>query len=266
MTSGGCRLSRPVMTRPRILLSNDDGIHSPGLEALAEAMEDLGEVTVVAPDRERSASSHAMSLHRPLRLVEVSPGRHACDGTPTDSVYLGVHHVFSDGRPDLLVSGINLGSNMAEDITYSGTLAAAFEGTIFKIPSIAVSLASGPPWRFGPAAAFSRALAAAVLQRGLPPGVLLNVNVPCNDPQGYRITRQGSRRYWETIDIREDPRGSRYFWIGGPGQQHDDIPDSDCNAVIDEGLISVTPLHLDLTAAQALEPLRSWEIPEFPVR
>ncbi|MFW6369061.1 MAG: 5'/3'-nucleotidase SurE [Myxococcota bacterium] len=252
------------MSKPSILVSNDDGIHSPGLHALAEALDPLGEVTVVAPDRERSASGHAMSLHRPLRLRKVAPRRFACDGTPTDSVYVGVHHVLSGRLPNLLVSGINMGANMADDITYSGTLAAAFEGTIIGIPSVAISLTGRSPWNFDAAAGFARSLARTVLEKGLPEGVLLNVNVPPGSPGGYRITRQGSRRYSQTIEERQDPRGEKYFWIGGPGQDHEDIPLSDCNAVIDDSVISVTPLHLDLTAVDAMEPLRSWSIEGFP--
>ncbi len=251
------------MIRPRILVSNDDGIHSPGLSALVEALEPLGEITVVAPDRERSASGHAMSLHRPLRLVEHAPRRFACDGTPTDSVYLGVHHVLAGKRPNLVVSGFNLGSNMGDDITYSGTLAAAFEGTICKIPSIAISLEGSSPWRFEPAQSFARALAKTVLDRGLPPGLLLNVNIPPGSPSSYRITRQGRRRYGEAIEVRKDPRGGSYFWIGGSGKEHEDILGSDCNAVIDDAVISVTPLHLDLTAEKALEPMASWMIEGF---
>jgi 5'-nucleotidase len=250
----------------RILVSNDDGIQSPGIAALADALGDLGEVTVVAPDRERSAASHAISLHRPLRLRKVAPGRFACDGTPTDSVYLGIHHVLEGERPDLLVSGINLGANMADDVTYSGTLAAAFEGTLFRVPSIAVSLDGGKPWDFGPAAAFARSLAAAVLERGLPPGVLLNVNVPKGMPSGYRVTRQGRRSYGETVEVRRDPRGRRYYWIGGPGRDHDDIPGSDCNTLLDESTISVTPLHLDLTAYRAMDALREWPVDGFEPR
>lgn len=247
----------------RILVSNDDGIQSPGIVALADALETLGEVTVVAPDRERSASSHAISLHRPLRLREVATRRFACDGTPTDSVYLGIHHVLAGKRPDLLVSGINLGANMADDVTYSGTLAAAFEGTIFGVPAIAVSLDGGKPWDFSVAAGFTRALARAVLERGLPPGVLLNVNVPRGAPARYRITRQGRRSYGEIVEVRRDPRGRRYYWIGGAGRAHDDVPGSDCNAVLDDGTISVTPLHLDLTAYRAMDAMREWPVDGF---
>lgn len=248
---------------PRILISNDDGIRSPGIVALAEAVADLGEVTVVAPDRERSAASHAISLHRPLRLTEVGEGRWACDGTPTDAVYLGIHHVLRGKRPDLVLAGINLGSNLANDVTYSGTLAAAFEATVFGIPAIAISLAARPPYDFGPARRFVRVLAERVLEEGLPEGVLLNVNVPKGTPSAYRMTRQGLRGYGNDVEVRTDPRGRPYYWIGGDLLTHHDVPGSDCNALIDDGLISVTPLHLDLTAYEALEDLRGWRLGDF---
>ncbi len=251
------------MNKARILITNDDGIYAPGIIALAEALEPAGEVTVVAPDRERSASSHAISLHRPLRVWEIAPHRFACDGTPTDSVYLGVNHIMAANKPDLVVSGINLGSNMADDVTYSGTLAGAFEGTILRVPSIAISLEGRSPWDFTVAKEFICSLASAVLARGLPPGVLLNVNVPPGKPEGYRVTKLGRRKYSEKIDVREDPRGGRYFWIGGPGKDHEDIPNSDCNTVIDDSLISVSPFHLDLTAHHAIDLIRNWKLDGF---
>ncbi len=251
------------MSRPRILVSNDDGVRSPGLLALAEAARELGEVTVVAPDREQSGASHAISLYRPLRLTRVGEDVWACDGTPTDSVYLGIHHVLGGRRPDLVLSGVNLGPNLAEDVSYSGTLAAAFEGSVFGVPSVALSLAGGPPWDFSHAARFAARLGARILETGLPPGIILNVNVPPGTPEGFRFTQQGRRGYGEAVQVRTDPRGRPYYWIGGDSKDHTDVPGSDCNALLDEGLISVTPLHLDLTAHAAMKRLEDWTLEGF---
>jgi len=247
----------------RFLLSNDDGIQSEGLRALALALEAVGEVYVVAPDRERSAASHAISLHRPLRIREVADRWWSVDGTPTDCVYLAVNHLLRDLRPDVMLSGINYGANLADDVTYSGTVAAAMEAAILGIPSIAVSLAGRDVFDFSEAATFAAGLAPLVAERGLPPGMLLNVNVPKSRARGYRITRLGKRTYGSEVVENVDPRGRKYYWIGGSETRHENIPGSDCNAVHDEKLISVTPLHLDLTDYKLLESLRSWEIPGF---
>ena len=247
----------------RFLLSNDDGIQSEGLRTLARALAEVGEVFVVAPDRERSAASHAISLHRPLRLHEVADGWWSVDGTPTDCVYLAIHHVLKDRRPDVVVSGINYGANLADDVTYSGTVAAAMEGALLGVPAIAISLVSRDLFDFGPAARFAARLAAQVAERGLPPGMLLNVNVPRDQPRGYRITRLGKRTYGSAVVENLDPRGRKYYWIGGSETRHVDIPGSDCNAVLDDQLISVTPLHLDLTEYRILEELRSWDVAGF---
>ena len=205
--------------RPRILVSNDDGHQSEGLKALATAMEQLGEVFVVAPEAEQSASSHAISIHRPLRLRKVRERFFAVDGTPTDCSWLGIHHVMRDRRPDLMVSGINHGPNLADDVTYSGTVSAAMEGTLLGIPSIAVSLIGRHEFAFDAAAEFARRLAHWVLTTGLPPDTLLNVNVPQlaggEAPHGVERTRMGRRRYGDAIVEKVDPRGRKYYWIGG---------------------------------------------------
>ena len=187
----------------------------------------------------------------------------ACDGTPTDSVYLGIHHVLGGRRPDLVLSGVNLGPNLAEDVSYSGTLAAAFEGSVFGVPSVALSLAGGPPWDFSHAARFAARLGAPILETGLPPGIILNVNVPPGTPEGFRFTQQGRRGYGEAVQVRTDPRGRPYYWIGGDSKDHTDVPGSDCNALLDEGLISVTPLHLNLTAHAAMKRLEDWTLEGF---
>ena len=245
------------MGLPLILVSNDDGIHSAGLTVLADALAPLGEVVVVAPDREQSACSHALTLHRPLRIDEVRPGRYAVDGTPTDCVNLAINAILRR-RPALLVSGINRGANLGDDVTYSGTVSAAMEGTLLTVPSIAVSLVGREAFDFGIAAAFAARLAQWVLAHGLPDDTLLNVNVPQefagSAPQGVAVTRMGRRRYGDAIVEKTDPRGRKYYWIGG-----EDVPfvaeeGTDFHAV-HQGLISVTPIHLDLTNYRTLDGL-----------
>lgn len=248
----------------RILISNDDGYASDGLKALVEAMEPLGEVWVVAPETEQSAASHAISLHRPLRIRTVRPRWYAVDGTPTDCSYVAINHILKDARPTLMVSGINHGPNMADDVTYSGTVAAAMEATILGVPAIAFSLATRSNFDFAPAARFARALVASALTAPLPPNLLLNVNVPAGrEPKGYAVTRLGKHSYGFDVIEKEDPRGRKYYWIGGNEYQHDDVPGSDCNAVLRDGLVSVTPLQLDLTD-EALRPrVAGWTVDGF---
>lgn len=245
-----------------ILVSNDDGIHSEGLHALERALKMVGEIYTVAPDREQNAVSHSLTLHRPLRIEEIAPRRFAVNGTPTDCVNLAVKG-FLPVRPNLVVSGINKGANLGDDITYSGTVSAAIEGSLLGIPSIAISLVmrEKPP-RFETAAEFAATLAAHVIAQGMPPDTLLNVNVPDlprPEIQGYRLTRQGKRRYAETIDARIDPRGRKYYWIGGDDLGFDPDEGTDCVAV-HEGYISVTPLHVDLTNYRALQELHGLQL------
>ena len=245
-----------------ILVTNDDGIQAPGICILAEALESIGQVAVVAPDRERSAVSHALTLHHPLRAEQVAPNRFAVDGTPTDCVNLGIHSLLSF-HPDIVVSGINRGANLGDDITYSGTVAAAMEATLMGIPAIAVSLATreaGTHYRA--AADFVCRLATRMCKHGLPQDTFLNVNVPDlpDDELGEPLlTTQGRRRYEGTIVDKVDPRGRSYYWIGTVDQKFHDLAGSDFAAVSD-GHISITPLHLDLTNYHSFAALKEWDI------
>jgi 5'-nucleotidase len=259
--AGGAGASR----RPRILVTNDDGIESRGLAALAAALRPLGEVVVVAPDTNQSAVSHLKTLWRPLRvrerpLVDGSPG-HSVDGSPADAVSLAFLGLLP-GPFDLVAAGINFGANMGDDIAYSGTVSAAMEGVINGCPSMAVSLADYTGADFTLAGIAAAAVARAILARGLEPGQLLNVNVPaialeaCN---GIEVTRLGKRIYQDVLIRREDPRGVPYYWFGGPPPTGELIPGTDLWAV-EHGTVSVTPIHLDLTAERFLERLRGWEL------
>src|SRR5207244_10182060 len=247
----------------RFLVSNDDGVEAQGLRALAESLASLGEVTVCAPDREQSATSRSISLHRPLRIEQLPSWgeieRWAVDGTPTDAVYVGLNHVLKGRLPDVVASGINRGPNLANDVHYSGTVAAAMEGCVGGVPSFAVSLIQSRDYSH--AARFAAKLARQISAHGLPPGILLNVNVPPGEPAGAEITKIGKRSYLASVVEKLDPRGRAYYWIGGDEQAHENVPGSDCNAVVDGRLISVTPLHLDLTQHGLVEELRSWELP-----
>jgi 5'-nucleotidase len=241
-----------------ILVSNDDGIHSDGLAALAEALDDLGEVYVVAPDRERSAASHSLTLHRPLRVTQLGPRRYAVDGTPTDCVNLAINGILP-ARPRLVVAGINRGGNLGEDLTYSGTVSAAMEGTLLGCDSLAISQVGRETFDFTAAAGFARALARHVLARGLPQDTLLNVNVPEGPAEAVRtfaFTNQGRRQYGNAIVEKSDPRGRKYFWIGSDEWQFEEREGTDITAVR-AGVVSITPIHLDLTNYAAFEALSS---------
>lgn len=247
----------------RILVSNDDGIEAAGIRALADALQPLGEVWMVAPETEQSGTSHSISLHHPLRLRPRGERRYSVDGTPADSVYLAVNHLMRDQRPDLVVSGINHGANLSDDVTYSGTVAAAMEATMLGLPAVAFSLCQrGGPWDFAPAARFARSLVEGLAKKRLAPGVLLNVNIPRDsDGESYRVTRQGKRSYGAEVIEKTDPRGRPYYWIGGDELAHEHLPGSDANAVYDEKVISVTPLHLDLTHDLTRTQLLDWSLP-----
>jgi 5'-nucleotidase len=234
------------MTRPRILVTNDDGVFTEGIERLAAALSEVGDVFTVAPDQERSAAGHSLTLHHPLRAKMVGPQRWSVDGTPTDCVNWGVLHLLKDERPRLLVSGINLGLNLGDDVTYSGTVSAAFEGTLIGIPSVAISQEIETGFTFDAAAAFAVRLARHLLETPLPPGTLVNVNVPAGAPKGVRVARLGRRRYGEDVIEKKDPRGRPYYWIGATPPKGDIEQGTDLSAV-SEKYISMTPLHLDLT-------------------
>jgi len=230
-------------------------------------VEPLGEVWVVAPEHEQSAASHAISLTRPLRIRKLKPRWYSVDGTPTDCAYLAIHHLMKDALPALAVSGINHGPNMADDVIYSGTVAAAMEATLLGVPAIAFSLVGrGRGLDFGPSARFARELTRAALSQVLPPRLLLNVNVPVGEPRGWAVTRLGRHSYGNQVVENTDPRGRRYYWIGGTEYSHEDLPGSDCNAVLDEQLISVTPVLLDMTDLQRMEELMRWPVDGFERR
>ncbi len=243
---------------PEILLTNDDGIHSPGIVALAEAVSAVGRVTVVAPDRERSASSAALTLHLPLRYEEVGTGRFSVEGTPTDCVIIGLHQILP-ALPDLVISGINRGANLGHDVAYSGTVSAAMEGANQGIPSFAISLASREEFRFEEAARFAAVLAEKVLKEPLPSGVILNVNVPGQQIRGVRITRQGHRNVRNIFVENMDPRGRRYFWLDQEmeAETHQGSEDSDYMAVY-AGYISITPLKMDRTDYGFAKRMEAW--------
>jgi 5'-nucleotidase len=243
-----------------ILVTNDDGIHSPGIIALAEKLSVVGRVVVVAPDRERSAVGHSLTLHSPLRAEEIQPDFFAVDGTPTDCVNLSIHGLL-DARPELVVSGINKGANLGDDITYSGTVSAAMEATLMGVPAVAISLASDSfkVSDFDISAEFAGVLTNAVLHYGLPSDTFLNVNVPLGTPYGVKLTRQGKRSYKDVIVEKVDPRGRKYYWIGGGDMEFQNVEGTDFHAV-HAGFISVTPLHLDLTNYRSFDSLSAWNL------
>lgn len=244
-----------------ILATNDDGIRARGLTALTEALSGIGRVVVVAPEQEQSASSHAITLDKPLRINEYKPDRLGVSGTPTDCVLLAVRGIL-ESEPDLIVSGINHGPNMGEDVNYSGTVAAAIEGNILGIPSIAVSIVSWEPAHFDVAADASRYLAEKMLKQEVPRSTIWNVNIPDlpgNEIRGMRITKLGSRVYKDVIVKKKDPRGKNYFWIGGedPGWSIEENTDF---AAVSAGYISVTPLQIDITDYKSVVELNKWKL------
>jgi 5'-nucleotidase len=238
--------------RLRILVTNDDGVYSEGIKLLAGALADHGEVVVVAPDREQSATGHSLTLQRPLRMQQLEKNWFSVDGTPTDCVNLAVLWLLRKRRPDLVVSGINFGLNLGDDVTYSGTVSATFEGTLLGIPSVAFSQEVAPGFSFQPAADFAREMVGLLLEeRTLPADLLLNVNVPAGAIRGVDFTRLGHRVYQQSVIEKVDPRGRKYYWIAGtPEWQSETGTD---HAAVASGRVSVTPLHLDLTDYRSLE-------------
>jgi 5'-nucleotidase len=236
---------------PLILLTNDDGYRSDGLAALARALGSLGEVTIVAPIEEASAIGHALTLRRPLRLDKISDRIYGVDGTPTDCVNIAITQVYKQ-LPDFIVSGINKGWNLGDDVTYSGTVAGALEGALLGVPSLAVSLrATRGDYEFRYAAQAAATLADAMLRRPLPSRTFLNVNVPKGQPKGFRVTVQAKRNHVTSVAERRDPKGRAYFWIEEGQNEWHPHDRSDYQAVRD-GYVSVTPLHPDLTAHHML--------------
>lgn len=249
----------------RILISNDDGIHAPGLMALYQAVRDLGELRVVAPHAEQSAVGHAITLSDPIKIKTIRGEGgfegYAVVGTPADCVKLAVS-VLLDRPPDLIISGINLGPNAGISVIYSGTVSAATEGTILGIPSMAVSLAGFTEPQWDTAGRVARRVAQEILKRGLPPDTLLNVNVP-NRPvgqvQGFSVTRMGQSRFAEIFHRRITPRGDTYYWMDGELKTLGDVNGTDFQA-LDEGYVSLTPIGFDLTRYDFLPDLRKWDL------
>jgi 5'-nucleotidase len=245
-----------------ILVTNDDGIYSEGIMALGKALQEIGEVFIVAPDREKSAIAHSLTLHRPLRVEKIRRNVYSVDGTPADCVHLGVNGILP-GRPQLVVSGINKGGNLGDDITYSGTVSAAFEGTLLGIPSFAISLVSRSHFKFHTAARFAVRVARHILKKGLPKDTLLNINVPNLDEReikSYKITQQGRWVHNGNAVIEKvDPRGKKYYWIGEGSLIFDQRGDTDFEAVTNS-FISITPLHLDLTNYSSIRELKKWRL------
>lgn len=242
-----------------ILVSNDDGVHSEGIKLLAKALKKVGDVFVVAPDREKSAVSHSLTIHRPLRAEQIGSNVYAVDGTPTDCINIAINGILKK-KPDLVVSGVNKGENLGDDITYSGTVSAAMEGTLLGIPSIAISLVSRSNFDFKNAVKFGFQLATFILKNGLPKDTLLNVNVPAvSNIKGYRITKQGKRLYGDAVVEKIDPRGKKYYWIGGNVLKWENGKDTDFEAVANQ-FISITPIHLDMTNHAALKELNTWKL------
>ncbi len=244
--------------RPLVLLTNDDGVTAPLLGLLADALAPELDVIVVAPERQRSAASHAITLHKPLRAREVAPGRWSLSGTPVDCVYVGLLRL-APRAPALVVSGPNDGYNLGNDVFYSGTVAGAIEGALRGLPGVAVSIAPRAP-RAADAVRFAAALIKIAIGK-LPGGEVLNINLPGEGESRYMWTTLGRRNYRDDVMVRDDPWGKPYYWVGGGARDHDDLPGSDCNAV-HEGLASVTPLRLDLNhVTRVAEP--PFEVPGF---
>ena len=244
-----------------VLLTNDDGIFAPALQRLKLELASFGRVIIVAPDRDQSATSHSLTLNRPFRIHKHDPDTFSVDGTPTDCVVTAYYGLL-EGTPDLVISGINHGPNMGEDVFYSGTVAAAIEGTLQGAPSIAASLVTRELTDFAEPARFIARLTRHVLDHGLPRRQLLNVNIPhrpWDQVRGVQITRLGSRVYHDTLVKKVDPRGRDYYWIGGEDPVWEAQPGTDFHAV-SEGCVSVTPMRLDLTDEGAIAGLQTWNL------
>lgn len=244
--------------RPRILLTNDDGYHADGILALEEALSELGDVYVVAPESEMSGASHSLTLSRPLRIRQLDKRHWTVDGTPTDCVTLALNQILpAEERPHICCSGINHGANLGDDATYSGTVAGAMEATILGVSGLAFSLASWREHDFTESAKVALEVTRKALAEGIPLGTLLNVNVPKGTPQGYRVTKQGFKDARPVITEHLDPRGKLYYWIGEIRAGFRAEGGTDFEA-IDEGYVSITPMRSDLTNHMAVEQLQSW--------
>ncbi len=240
-----------------ILISNDDGIFADGINALAKAISEIATVTVVAPDRNRSAASNSLTLENPLRIREVSPKHYAVMGTPTDSVHIALN-AFIKEPVDLVVTGINHGANLGDDVLYSGTVAAATEGYFMGVPAIAISLCGST--HFDSAAQIAKDIVKKYIQDPIPTNLLLNINIPDlpkEEIKGLQVTRLGARHRSEDMIQDTDPRGQRIYWIGPPGETQDAGPGTDFHA-IEQAYVSITPLKVDLTAHESIDALSNW--------
>lgn len=250
-----------MMKIPRILITNDDGILSEGLITLANHLKDQFDILVIAPEADRSNSSHCLTLSSPVRFEKrqsvLSNAVFTTNGTPSDCVYLGLSHLATSFQPDLVVSGINRGFNLADDITYSGTVSAALEAALLDIPSVALSLEEFTEESLELAGRFSNKLVGMVLQQPwlIPNGSYLNVNIPKNARDlTFRAASVGRRKYSKEVVVCKDPRGNSAYWIGGDPLKHEDIPGSDCNVALDDGLIAVSPLRIQMTDEKLIGP------------
>ena len=247
----------------KILISNDDGVHAPGLSILAKALAQIAEITIVAPDRDRSGASNSLTLQHPLRLSRLDEGIISVQGTPTDCVHLALTGLLSEDKmPDMVVSGINAGSNLGDDVFYSGTVAAAMEGRFLGIPAIAFSIVGGEPMYYSTAAEVAKRLVTLLYEKPIPAKTILNVNIPdvaFDDLKGYQVTRLGTRHNADKMMPSKDPRGHTIYWIGSSGKEDDAGKGTDFYAVSQQQ-VSITPLQLDLTHHSAREQIEDWII------
>jgi 5'-nucleotidase len=247
----------------KILISNDDGVHAPGLSILAKALTQIAEITIVAPDRDRSGASNSLTLQHPLRLRRLDEGIISVQGTPTDCVHLALTGLLSEDKmPDMVVSGINAGSNLGDDVFYSGTVAAAMEGRFLGIPAIAFSIVGGEPMYYSTAAEVAKRLVTLLYEKPIPAKTILNVNIPdvaFDDLKGYQVTRLGTRHNADKMMPSKDPRGHTIYWIGSSGKEDDAGKGTDFYAVSQQQ-VSITPLQLDLTHHSAREQIEDWII------
>ena len=253
------------MTKPSILISNDDGIFAPGIYALWEAMSEIGETIVVAPNTEKSAVGHAITISDPIRIEEVKRSNgfkgFSVNGTPADSVKIAVKSIMKN-KPDIIISGINAGANVGQSLLYSGTISAASEGTLLGIPSIAISLDALRDMDFSTSKVVAKKIVNKVLEYGLPNETLLNVNIPKDTEggiKGYQITHQGAIYFKDHFEMREDPRGRIYYWMTGDVKDTDKELESD-GVAIKEGYVSITPLQLQMTNFNFIEKLSEWNL------
>ena len=248
-----------MSAKPRILITNDDGYHSDGIIILEKALQEIGDVYVVAPASEMSGASHSLTLARPLRIRQIDKRHWTVDGTPTDCITLALNQILPENeKPDICASGINHGPNLGDDATYSGTVAGALESTILGVPGLAFSLVVNRKHDFTESAKTAKLLTEKALQNGLPKGTLLNINIPKGTPKGVRVTKQGFKNARPVITEHIDPRGKPYYWIGEVRDGFHAEGGTDFEA-IEDGFVSVTPMRSDLTNHEVIDELKQWE-------